>query len=202
MNCFSNHYGDQNQTWRSITQVINVNRKDTNLPLHIIKDDGTNISDPRGISQSLNEYFVSIGCKLASSCANYPHISPVGYCRSSLNSFFITDTSEDEIYEIVRDMKTGKAEGHDRISTEILKTLIPAIGPILAYYFNQCIDLAIFPDALKIARITPVHKSGTKTDMSNYRPISVLSCIAILYEKLIYKRLVTFFERNSLISIS
>jgi retron-type reverse transcriptase len=47
----------------------------------------------------------------------------------------------------------------------------------------------VFPDSLKVAKVSPIYKSGTKLDPGNYRPVSVLPVLSKILEKLIYKRL-------------
>ena len=66
--------------------------------------------------------------------------------------------------------------------------------------FNHIIDSGIYPDILKIARITPVFKSGAKTAVANYRPISCLSFLNKIIEKLLYTRLYSYLETNNLLS--
>ena len=57
-------------------------------------------------------------------------------------------------------------------------------------------NFGIFPDAFKIAAVTPVYKSVDKSKVANYRPISVLPCLSKILEKLIKARLVSFFEKH------
>ena len=60
--------------------------------------------------------------------------------------------------------------------------------------FNKCLDCGNYPDILKIAKVVPVHKNGTRHCVSNYRPISILSPINKLFETLLHKRLTEFFD--------
>ena len=62
---------------------------------------------------------------------------------------------------------------------------MPFIEKSLADLFNTSIETSQFPDLWKLARVTPIFKEGDKTEMSNYRPISVLPVITRLFEKLI-----------------
>ena len=57
----------------------------------------------------------------------------------------------------------------------------------------------IFPAVLKIAKVVPVFKKDSKLDYSNYRPISLLSNIEKILEKLMYKRLYTFLDNKNII---
>ena len=57
----------------------------------------------------------------------------------------------------------------------------------------------VFPSVLKTAKVVPVFKKDSKLDYSNYRPISLLSNIEKIFEKLIYKRLYTFLNNNNVI---
>jgi hypothetical protein len=61
--------------------------------------------------------------------------------------------------------------------------------------FNESINQGVFPDLLKVAKIRPVYKKGNKQEVSNYRPISVLS---ILY--IVYNRLVSFTTKFKILS--
>ena len=56
------------------------------------------------------------------------------------------------------------------------------------------IDNDIFPDSLKFANITPVFKKDSRTEKTNYRPVSILPNLSKIYERLIYNQLSKFFE--------
>ena len=57
----------------------------------------------------------------------------------------------------------------------------------------------MFPDSLKVARITPIFKSGDVTIMSNYLPISVLPCFSKILEKIMYNRLHRYLCENNMV---
>ena len=97
-------------------------------------------------------------------------------------------------------MKSSAAAGCDHIQPKIVK----AVAPFIAYPLNDLINLSIstgvFPDKLKIARVTPIFKSGDKTNLNNYRPISVLPFFSKIFEKAMYNRLMEYIEENNLIN--
>ena len=68
--------------------------------------------------------------------------------------------------------------------------------------FNKSFSSGIFPDSLKIAKLTPVHKKDNKQLIENYRPIAVLSSFSKLLEKLMCNRLNNFLKQNAVISES
>ena len=94
----------------------------------------------------------------------------------------------------------NKAPGSDGINSFIIKKTEKLIAPVLVKLFNKCMDNGIFPDSLKIASIIPLHKGGVKNEATNYRPISLLPLFSKIFEKVIKHRLITFLDKNNLIT--
>ena len=57
-----------------------------------------------------------------------------------------------------------------------------------------------FPSEWKIARVVPLHKKGSRSDLDNYRPISILPVISKIFEKILYEQLYEYFTTNNLLS--
>ena len=76
------------------------------------------------------------------------------------------------------------------------------LAPALCFFIDTAFHLGIFPRSLKIAKITPLFKSGKTNELTNYRLISILSCFSKIFEKLIQKRLTNFFAKHSVLSKS
>ena len=72
---------------------------------------------------------------------------------------------------------------------------LPCVENSLAILFNTSIETITFPDAWKLARVTPIFKERGKDDNSNYSPISVLPAISKLFEKLINAQLYQFMDK-------
>jgi hypothetical protein len=66
--------------------------------------------------------------------------------------------------------------------------------------FNLSLNTGLFPDDWKIARVTPIYKSENKTECGNYTPISIISNVAQVFEKVIYSQLITFLNENKVIA--
>ena len=125
------------------------------------------------------------------------HKSPLDYLtHPSRNSFFISPTSADEIEAEITKLKTGKSTGPFSIPVNILKTLKSVMIKPLETLFNASISTGIVPSNFKLANVIPVHKKGSQTCLSYYRPISLLSIFNKLLEKLMCNRLIGFLEKK------
>ena len=84
---------------------------------------------------------------------------------------------EDYLTKIKSSFTLEEATGHDGISNRILKIAAPFIPKKLTDIFNLSIGSGIFPSEWKIAKVTPIFKSGERNEPNNYRPISVLPTV-------------------------
>ena len=96
-------------------------------------------------------------------------------------------------------MKPKTSQGHDHISTKLLKETIYLILIPLTHIINQSFISGIVPETMKIAKIIPIFKNGNQEIMNNYRPISLLPAFSKLLEKLVCKRLTSFLETNHIL---
>ena len=101
----------------------------------------------------------------------------------TLNSMYLYATSLDEIHRSIADLKIGKASGINELSAEVLEISALAIVPYLQKLLNQTFSQGKFPDSLKTAKVIPLFKSGSKTDVDNYRSISSLPVLSKVLEK-------------------
>ena len=92
-----------------------------------------------------------------------------------------------------------KSSGPNNIPVKILKLLKNDISQQLSDIFNMSFSTGQFPSVLKIAKVIPIHKKQSRVDYTNYRPISLLSNIEKIIEKLMYKRLSNFLDINNVI---
>jgi len=109
-----------------------------------------------------------------------------------------TYTSPKEIKAIIKKLKSFKAPGLDGIQNILLKKLPAKAIILITKIYNGCIKIGYFPSTLKLAKVIPIPKPGKDLKLpSSYRPISLLSCLGKLFEKVIHIRLNAFvMERN------
>jgi hypothetical protein len=70
----------------------------------------------------------------------------------------------------------------------------------LVHILNLTFETGLIPNTLKIALVTPIFKANEKCLFENYRPISVLTCFSKLLEKVMYKRLISYIEKQNILS--
>jgi hypothetical protein len=104
-----------------------------------------------------------------------------------------------EIEKIIKAIKSKNSCGYDEMSSCILKVSTLFIISPLTHTCNADLSLGIFRDRLKYAIVKPIFKKGSKQDISNYSPISLLTMFSKIFEKLIYNRLYSHFENNSIL---
>jgi hypothetical protein len=104
------------------------------------------------------------------------------------------------VIKVARTLKNKFTSGSDEIPDYVIKHSIDYFKKPLTDIYNTSLEKGVFPDRLKIAKIIPVHKKGNTRDINNYRPIALLSVFYKLLEKLVYNRLITFIEKNGIIT--
>ena len=107
---------------------------------------------------------------------------------------------EKEVSASIRSLKNKASSGHDGISNKIVKISISVISHPLTKLFNQCINLGYFPSEWNLAKKKPLFKNGSKTDPSCYRPISLLSSLSKVFEKILFNRMMHFNKKFKIIN--
>ena len=186
------------QLWTIINSKVNKNKESKHVINEIESNTKEIIKDPREIANKLNLYYARLGQEMN---------SKIRATRSTANklprkcneSIFIKPTDKYEVQRIIDELKL-KNGGVDNINAKTLKVLKPLISEPLANILNQCIETAIWPEALKTAEIVPIYKGGDKLKMGNYRPISLISNVAKVFEKMLHNRIYNFILKNKILN--
>ena len=121
------------------------------------------------------------------------------YLNKHINSTFnFSLINKCSLVKIVNGLKNKTSTGPDGISTKLLKVIFPAICDSLILIINQSMTTGVFPDKLKMAKIIPLFKDKDPLIMTNYRPISLLSSISKLFEKVVFNQINQYFVDNKL----
>ena len=172
-NCVDRNRNNTKQMWKHINQLVNKNSSSTNISVHQI--DNQVITENETIADLFNEYFTDIGPNLSNQITE-TNTDFKGYMKfKTQHKFNFKNINIHEVLNALEKLKTSKSTGHDNVPAKFLNDL-------------------------KTARISPIHKSGNKSSRGNYKPISVVSIIAKLFEKLVCAQLNSFLTENNNLS--
>lgn len=192
--------------WKTIKEITNT-AKTSSSPVELLK-----ICDsPADSLNNVCSYFSNIGKNLAAKILNDPNKVPLisGTPRAeknkypltpTINSLVIENVDEHDIDTAILQLRNDCAVGWDGISSSVLKLCRHILALPIAYICNLCIETGVFPNCLKRAIIHPIYKGGDRSCVDNYRPISVLSSLSKILEKILNKNLRSFLERYKIIA--
>ena len=103
---------------------------------------------------------------------------------SDLDDWHI-DFSPGRLVTILKNLKPNKAMGPDNIHGKVLKNCSRTLAPALSILYKMSYSSGLLPSEWKLANVVPVHKKGSKTDVQNYRPISLTSLVVKVMERII-----------------
>ncbi|NRB82034.1 MAG: reverse transcriptase family protein, partial [Saccharospirillaceae bacterium] len=192
---FNKCKSDLKKTWQSINNILgrNVKNKLLTFPGH-------------DASHNFNKYFTNVAQNLLNEQYNNEKLDKSTDFRKFLKQNDITQEDDEEPFS-VSDLKNFINNLNNNKSSyfrpKILKLVTKILCPVLIKLFTSCYKDGYFPNELKIAKVIPIYKNrGDIKELSNYRPISMLPTFSKLFEKLIHKHLLTYFNQNNIISSS
>ena len=119
----------------------------------------------------------------------------------TLNEQINVPFTENEIRNAIKGLKNNKANGIDMILNEHLKILSHIISPILVGLFNLVFDTGIVPETWTLGMIQPIFKNkGSARDPSNYRPITLISCLGKVFTQILNNRIQKYVDEEETIS--
>ena len=107
--------------------------------------------------------------------------------------------SINELKDAFYSLKTNKSPDYDGISSNIIKQYFGTLNRPLHYIYNISLQTGVFPEEMKIPRVTLIFKGGEVSDLGNYRPISVLCCFSKFLEKIMYNLLYKHLLNNNIL---
>lgn len=178
------HEGENNN-WRTFYSYVRRRRGDKEL-IAVLQDRDKQIVDDKEKAEFLNSYFISVFNLDGEKC-------DIVQGTHSDSSFKVTLKM---VRERITKLKNHKSRGPDEIPTEILKLGGEAMIPYIIRLINISINNATLPHDWKSAIVVPIYKSGDKTKVENYRPISLTSVVCKVMEHIIAKYIRDFLTTN------
>ena len=189
---------DPKKFWRLIKSIVpGKNKGHGKIALSSKEENGVEI-EIKGdqIANFINDFFCDIGPKLAEK-----HVEPWHfYGEENENTCPQMSTDYEQVLKLCREIKTTKSSGIDNIASKVFKDAFMVLVQQLVYLFNLSFSSRMFPDSLKQATVIPLYKGGNKTDVSNYRPVSLLPLPGKLLERIAHAKLSNFLESHKVIT--
>ena len=198
-----NNYFEQNKqnvkkTWDGIRSILSVTKKNPTKIDHLNYNGkiATNNAEKANV---LNDFFTNIGKNVEKNIPKSKKHFQEFLNNPNTKSVSNNQCSPAEIFDIIKDFAISKASGPHSIPTKLLKISAPIIVPILTKLTNKSLNQGIFPRILKFANVCPIFKKGDFNKCENYRPISLLSNLGKILEKIMYTRIGSFFEECNIL---
>ena len=185
------------QNTKKLWQIINkvsgkINDKSTSIDCLSI--DGIKQYSGDVIVNTMAKYFANVGRTFAEKIQK-PSRSVADYLKflqSNSKSLFFNPSTEEEIHKIINELPSKRSSGVDNISNVLLKELSSFLCKPLCLITNQSMQIGIFPDLMKLAEVIPLYKGKSREYETNYRPISLLTTMSKVVEKVVYSRVYNF----------
>ena len=176
------------KTWEGIRKIINITTK-RSKEINCIQIDNKTTNNPTKIANNFNNHFTSIAEKIEDNLVK----SKFNYSKYLSNpnkfSFFMKPTNAEEVLCEITKLKNNKSIGPYSIPLKFLKLFKTTLSKPISLIANISFSTGTFPSTLKTANVIPIYKKEDHTLCNNYHPISLLSNISKIIEKLVHIRL-------------
>ena len=113
---------------------------------------------------------------------------------NTTEKFSFRNVKDDEVRKFIMNLGGSKATPVRDIPTDMLKQTMDIHLPIMTQIINMSIDNNCYPDDLKLAEVSPVFKKKDDLGKENYRPVSILSHVPKVLERIIYQQIEDFMK--------
>ena len=179
--------------WATIHEICG-RHNDKSSMIDYLTIDGVKTYEATKISNQFAKYFSTVGKKFANKLPN--PVTPVSEYISQIpcnsKSLMLHPCTEIEIDKLINLLPNKTSCGVDEINNILLKKIGKAILPALCSLFNKSMETGVFPESMKLAEVVPLYKGGERSLETNYRPISLLTTLSKILEKIMYKRVYSF----------
>lgn len=186
---------DSKKLWNIIKNASNFPQKDNKISSIIVNEFSFN-SDGE-IADQFNSHFTSLGDKakayIPSTYTDFREFLP----DRIKNTFFLRPISVYDMFKYILSISPKSSTDINGYSMKLLHKVAASISLPLSHIYNLSCEQGIFPDSFKISKVIPIHKSNEKSNMNNYRGISLINTFSKVFEKIMSTRLSIFLEENS-----
>jgi len=182
--------------WTAVDRITN--RKSRKVEIKkIVSTTNEEIVDKTEIAEVFNIHYTELGKIYADKIMPG---TPSDVQQRNIATFYLHPTNSLEIEAEIRQLKDKKTPGGDGITSEVMKVIGTLVSGPLAFLINECFTQGVFPKVFKTSTVTPLYKTGDRTKIINYRPLSLTSTISKIMEKLIKSRIMKFLNKYKIVS--
>ena len=194
-NLFDKYKKDMKSTWKVINKLLGKTKSSTNITLQC---KGDPITDPTEVANKFNQYFSNIADNIRKTIPRETkNFRDYLQNRSPTRSIYYHPTDPNEVGSLIGRAKLKDSFGIDGISSRVLKHLPHNFIIALSQLFNKSMAEGRFPTKFKMAKVVPIYKKkGSRKNVEQYRPISLLCSLSKILEKLIHTRVSNFLEKQ------
>ena len=125
---------------------------------------------------------------------SHPSVEKIKKAITTTEKFSFRNVKDDEMQKFIMNLDGSKATPVGNIPTDMLKQTIDVHLPIMTQIINMSIDNNCYPDDLKLAEASPVFKKKNDLAKENNRPVSVLSHVSKVFERIMYQQIEDFMK--------
>ena len=189
------HKGNSKKAWETVNELIYNKKRSSSPPSKLMNSNGEAISNPLAIAEEFNEFFTNVGKAMATllpTVGSNNSKNIVFSKNKASNSIFLSPCSHQEVCHLINQLKEKKAKRASDIETKFIKYANRVVSYFVSDIFNRCLTEGVYPGLLKVAEVIPIFKKGDRDKTTNYRPISLLSQLNKVFEKLLYTRITAY----------
>lgn len=190
------------RVWETINEATNTEKKaGNNMRVNLEDECGKLLIDENDKVEAFNKFFTDIGKKMQMNVEKNYDLKDLSTNDTFVeNTLFLNPVTQTELIKHISTLKNNSASGPDGVSVRLVKTCHEYLLLPMCHVFNLCFEKGKIPQTWKDSVVTPIFKSGNRKLLTNYRPISVISNIAKLFEKCLKQRLVSFLDKHKILS--
>ncbi|XP_057299216.1 uncharacterized protein LOC130629859 [Hydractinia symbiolongicarpus] len=198
---FEENTGNPESFWQSIKKVFPLrSNSQVNTTIQI---DKKLVTDQHSIANAFCRFFSNVvnslkrsAFVLTNSVWKYHKEIP----SKSNPKFRLKPITVNETMKHLQSLNRKKSVGLDDLPSWLLKDCMEVIASPLTYIINMSFETSTFPSDWKRTKVLPLFKSGARSSVNNYRPISVIPAISKVIEKVVHEQLTAYLESNNLIN--
>lgn len=183
--------------WKLVNTELGRTKQNPNIHLTV---ENREYKDEKEVADQFGKYFATVAERKVQAHFDAGVSTTCTTCPLVNYSIFAKPVNKSEVISVIRSLKSKNSSGFDEVSTKVLKAVCEEIADPLVTLINSSLSSGRFPSSLKLASVIPIFKKGDPTDIENYRPVSLLSAFSKIFERILYNRLINFFEHNNLLS--